>query len=195
MGGNAGQRPSLASLCESCAAVPPLLTFCKMIKLYTLILCGLVIISSSCANTSSTTRKSEHLMAMDSLRTVVTSKGIPREKIFYEFQLDGISSRRCGGGGVRGGWTSAWEEWSLPQGFRLFASKHIYVGRDLKVTPLKDGESFFVQGPRLMVNEKYYHEAPLEPYFDSVRLLDNRDNLVAEIDLPRRTPAESGPRE
>ncbi len=26
MGGNAGQRPSFASLCESCAAVPPLLT-------------------------------------------------------------------------------------------------------------------------------------------------------------------------
>lgn len=129
-------------------------------------------------------------MAMDSLRTTVTSKGIPREKVFYQFQLDGTSSTRHGGGSVRGGWTSAWEEWSLPQGYRLIASKSTYVGRDLKITPLKEGESFFAPGSRLMVKEKYYHEAPLEPYFDSVRLLDKRADLVAEINLPRKIPAE-----
>ena len=153
-------------------------------------LCGLVAISASCATTSSVTRKSEYVMAMDSLRTAVTSKGIPRKKVFYQFQLDGMSSIRHGAGSVRGGWTSAWEEWSLPQGLRLIASKSTYVGRDLQITPLKEGESFFAPGTRLMIKEDYYHEAPLEPYFDSIRLLDKSDNLVAEINLPRKTPAE-----
>ena len=35
MGGNGGQAPSFASLCESCAAVPPLLTFGQNMKLAT----------------------------------------------------------------------------------------------------------------------------------------------------------------
>ncbi|MBK1884724.1 hypothetical protein JIN85_20095 [Luteolibacter pohnpeiensis] len=161
-----------------------------MIYLRATILCGLVAVSASCSTTPSVTLKSEYVMAMDSLRTSATPKGIPRSKVFYQFQLDGMSSTRHGGGSVRGRWTSAWEEWSLPQGFRLIASKSTYVGRDLQVTPLKEGESFFVPGPRLMVREKYYHEAPLEPYFDSIRLLDKRDGLVAEINLPRKTPAE-----
>jgi hypothetical protein len=161
-----------------------------MIHPRTAMLCGLTAIAASCSTTSNVTLKSEYVMAMESLRTEVTSEGIPRKKVFYQFQLDGMSSTRHGAGSVRGGWTSAWEEWSLPQGFRLIASKSIYVGRDSQITPLKEGESFFAPGLRLRVKEEYYREAPLEPYFDSIRLLDKKDSLIAEINLPRNTPAE-----
>lgn len=110
--------------------------------------------------------------------------------MFYQFQLGGMSGTRHGVGSVRGGRTSASEEWSLPQGFRLIASNSTYLGGDLQISPLKGGEWFFAPGPRLMVKEEYYHEAPSEPYFDSIRLVDKKDGLIAEINLPRKTPAE-----
>jgi hypothetical protein len=128
-------------------------------------------------------------MAMDSLRTSVRAKGIPREKVFYQFQLYGMSSTRmeCG---ARGGYTSAWEEWELPEGFRVRAIKYHYIGRDSQITPLKKGESFFAPGSRLMMKEKYYHEPRLEPYFDEMRLVDRQDQLVSELNLPRESSAE-----
>ena len=104
--------------------------------------------------------------------------------------MDGVASTRHGGGSVRGGWTSAWEEWNLPQGRRLIASKSRFVGRDFKIIPSKEGESPFAPGPRFMLKEEYYYEAPLEPYFDSIRLLDKRGNVIEEMNLPRKKTAE-----
>ena len=144
---------------------------------------ALVFVSASCTTTSSVSRKSEYLMAMDSLRTSVQAKGIPREKVFYQFQLYGMSSKRMQGG-IRSGSSSVWEEWQLPDGFHLAGIKYTFVG-DVQITPLKDGDSFFVQGPRLMLKEKYYHEPRLEPYFDTIRLTDKRDQLVSSIERSR----------
>ena len=143
----------------------------------------------SCSTSSHKSPKSDYLMAMDSLRDSVRAKGIPREKVFYQFQLYGISSKRMEGG-ARGGYTSAWEEWELPDGFRVRAIKYNYVGRDSQITPLKEGDSFFAPGPRLMVNEKYYHEPRLEPYFDEIRLVDRRDHFVSGVEKSRKAPAE-----
>jgi len=140
----------------------------------------------SCSTVLSAKLTSEYHLAMDSLRRSTTTKGIPREKVFYQFQLYGVSSKRHGGGSVRGGWTSAWEEWSLPQEFRLVARKFTYVGRDLKIIPLKKGESVFSSDNRFLFKEEYYQEARLEPYFDSISLIDKRDKIITEINLPRK---------
>ena len=139
--------------------------------------------------TSSQASKADYLVAMDSLRASVRAKGIPREKFFYQFQLYGAGSTRMEGG-VRGGYTSAWEEWQLPDGFRVRAIKYIYVGRDVQVTPLKDGDSFFAPGPRLMIKEEYCREPRLEPYFDEIRLIDSRGRLVSELNVSRKSAAE-----
>lgn len=117
---------------------------------------------------------------MEALRAVRQSKGFPRQKVFYEFQLYGVSSKRMAGG-IRGGYSCVWEEWELPGGFCLLAIKHMFVGNDYQFIPLKDGESFLVQGRRLMMKEKYYHEPRLEPYFDTIRLIDGKDRLVSEL--------------
>lgn len=46
VGGNGGQRPSFASLCGSCAAVPPHLTFCEEMKALGIILAACSLIAS-----------------------------------------------------------------------------------------------------------------------------------------------------
>ena len=150
---------------------------------------SLVCLLVSCATSTRNAPKSDHLMAMDLLRGSVHSKGIPREKIFYQFQLYGIPSKRMLGG-VRGGYTCAWEEWELFDGFRVRATKYTYVGSNLKLTPLKNDDSFFAKGPRLMIKEKYYHEPRLEPYFDEILLFDQQGHVVSEFNLTRRTPKE-----
>lgn len=127
-------------------------------------------------------------MAMNSLRDTVRAKGIPREKVFYQFQLYGMSSKRMEGG-ARGGYTSAWEEWELPDGSRVRGIKYKYVG-NIMIIPLKDGESFLVPGSRLMMKEKYYHEPKLEPYFDEIHLMDKRDKFISSIKTPRKKTAE-----
>lgn len=86
--------------------------------------------------------------------------------------------------GVRRGYRSNSEEWQLPDGYRLTATKYNFVGK-IKITPLKEGESFFAPGPRLMPKEKYYHEPKLEPYFDTIRLTDKKGKLVSSIELSR----------
>ncbi len=148
-----------------------------------------VCVLASCAISTPNASMSDHLVAMNVLRDSVHSKGIPREKIFYQFQLYGIPSTRMLGG-ARGGYTSAWEEWKLSDGFRIRATKYTYVGRNLKLTQLKNNDSFFANGPRLMIKEEYYHEPRLEPYFDEILLFDQQGRVVSEFNLPRVTPKE-----
>jgi len=74
----------------------------------------------------------------------------------------------------------------LPQEFRLVARKFTYVGRDLKIIPLKKVESVFSSDNRFLFKEEYYQEARLEPYFDSISLIDKRDKIITEINLPRK---------
>jgi hypothetical protein len=65
----------------------------------------------------------------------------------------------------------------------LTAFEHTYVGRDLKITSLKEGESFFSDGSPMIINEKYYHEPPLEPFFDTLYLFDAQGRKLEAIDL------------
>ena len=41
-----------------------------------------------------------------------------------------------------------------------------------------------------MLKEENYHEARLEPYFDLIRLVGPGDDLIAEIQLPRKPIAD-----
>ena len=109
---------------------------------------------------------------MDSLRASAEEKGIPRREIFYQFQLMGLPSVRSGRGSVRGGYTHASETWHLRDGCRLTAIKYFYVGRNLQITPLRDGESFMAPGPRRVMKEEYYHEPELGPFFNTLILRD-----------------------
>ena len=123
--------------------------------------------------------QSKYLAAMAAVQKFVQKKGIPREKIFYYFQLSSAKSRRLGEGGARGGYTSCSEAWDLPNGYRLVAVKHYPAG---EIIPLKKGEtlaSLFTPGGRL--KEEYYHEPRLEPFFDTLEVLDAKGNSVASL--------------
>jgi len=148
----------------------------------------LIGVSMSCSTAPGTSWKSDYVMAMDAVRASVRAKGIPREKVYYQFQLYGMSSKRMEAGG-RGGYTSVWEEWELRDGFHLAGIKYSYYG-NIKVTPNKAGDSYFAPGSRLMAKEKFYHELRLEPYFDTIRLTDRTGQLVAGIELPRESSGE-----
>ena len=147
-----------------------------------LLIIASLITLSSCSTLSSESTVFDYSKAMESVRGSIRKEGIPREKIFYHFQLMHAKSTRMQGG-VRGGHMSVSETWELQGGYRLTAIEHTYVGRDLKITPLKDGESFFSDSQPLMMKEEYYHEPPLEPYFDTLYLFDSQDRRVEAIDL------------
>ena len=147
-------------------------------------------LASSCTPSSNQPPSDDYALAIDALRTLGGAKGIPRDKIFYQFQLDGVPSVRSGTSGVRGGYTHASETWHLRDGCRLVAIKHFYVGRDLQITPMKEGETFIASGPRRMVKEEYYSEPKLEPYFNTLILRDENGKLISMIELPRERPEE-----
>lgn len=144
-------------------------------------LAALSLLATSCATIPGGARKSGYLRAMDALRNSARPQGIPREKVFYHFQLLGLSSERHMDGGGDGLMT-AWEEWRLPDGFRLFALKHTVIGRDPKVVPAAKGDS--IGYSILVITEESYREPRLEPYFDNILLLDNRGRLVVELKAP-----------
>lgn len=111
--------------------------------------------------------------AMEEVRKAIGASGIPRQKVFYHFQLYGAESVRLRGG-ARGGYMNTLEHWKLRGGYSLYAAKHYRVG---KLIPLKEGESF----PPM--SEESYYEEPLERFFDTLTLVDSHENHVAEIDL------------
>ncbi len=130
--------------------------------------------------------------AMSKVRAAKTSKGMPRAKIFYHFRLYGVPSGRSPVGGW-GGYASSAEVWSIPDGCTLAASKH------WRYRPIAPKNASSEAGlPTLMaiasgvklpspeVDEKFYHEPRLEPYFDTLILTDRNEKVVGRIDLPYR---------
>ena len=155
-------------------------------------LLALAFFSSSCSVGDRRAAEEEYAKAFKVMEKSATKKGFPRQKIFHQFQLDGLSSMRVGLSGVRGGLTWAWEEWQLPLGYKLRASMSTYVGV-FKVVPFQGGlESIFVEGRRFMLKEEFYKEARLEPYFESIRLLNHRDEQVRLLYIPRKRKSKEG---
>ena len=145
--------------------------------------------STSCSNSVDL----HYSKAFESLQRSVTKDGIPREKVFYEFQLHGVPSKRIGQSGIRGGRTTAWEEWQLPSGSRLVASKSTYVGNDWKVSPFSESGSPFVAGRGFMLKQEYYSEPRLEPFFDTVVLLGRSDEEIRRFELPGKLAEQDVP--
>ncbi len=143
----------------------------------------LIFCVTACSSSQQSSIKLQYSEAFESLEMSVTEEGIPRQKVFYFFQLEGLPSKRIGQSGIRGGRVTAWEEWQLPSEYKLIASKSTY-GITWEVSPFDEGDSPFVSGGRL--KEEFYHEPRLEPFFDSVVLVDGADEEVARFDVPQK---------
>jgi len=134
----------------------------------------------SCSMPKPRSPRVNYTEALGKVSASKTSKGMPRAKVFYHFRLYGVPSTRWGSG-VRGGYASQSEHWNMLDGYTLSAYKHwraIY-----KIVPLEKGSP---NGALLTTvdAEKYYHEPPLESYFDTLIVTDRNKKVVGRIDLP-----------
>lgn len=141
-----------------------------------------VVLSSSCSLVQEHKSLINYPEALNKVRTTATSCGIPRQKLFYHFQLYGVASTRWSGG-VRGGCSSQSEHWDLPDGSKLSAYKHSRVAK-IVIRAFKAGEGGNILPFRFASDERYYHEPRLEPYFDALYLMNARKQLVGKIELP-----------
>ena len=146
---------------------------------------ALVMLGTSCQTGPSEFHRQFYEAAMARIKKEVTTEGIPRQKIFYNFQLDGVPSERRGLGGMRGGYRHSSETWHLPDGVRLTAENSYYIGKDFTFEPLKAGETFFMERPPHLPKEDSYKEAPLVQTFQSLELRDKNKNLMQGFYVPR----------
>lgn len=137
------------------------------------------VLGVSCSSSTPRSPWVNYTEAMSKVKTAKTAQGVPRSKMFYHFRLMMVPSKR-GLHGVRNGYASNWEQWNLPDGCILSAWKHWRA--IFKIDPVKNESSG--ESSLFRIDEKYYQEPRLEPYFDTLILTDQKKHVLARIDLP-----------